>query len=132
MVSIEEDIQKIAKTLKDIEEVSFAILFGSLSRGEQHKFSDIDVAVYITKDVSIRTLLDALLILSRPIDLKILNDAPPLFRLRVLKEGEVLFIKDDELYERFVYETLVEALDFKETYYRILKEVSEAISNGVQ
>jgi len=77
-------------------------------------------------------LLDALPILSRPIDLKILNDAPPLFQLRVLKEGEVLFFKDDELYERFVYETLVEALDFKETYYRILKEVSEAILNGVQ
>ncbi|MEM3466166.1 MAG: hypothetical protein QW566_06810, partial [Candidatus Jordarchaeales archaeon] len=86
---------------------------------------------YVSRDLSVRELMDKIPFLERLVDLKILNNAPPLFRLRVLREGKILFAKDESVLKRFIYETLVEALEYKETYERILKRFSERVLHGV-
>lgn len=41
-----------------------------------HKFSDLDIGVYVSRDLSIRELLNQIPLLERLVDLKIPNDAP--------------------------------------------------------
>jgi len=125
------DVDVVSECLRSIDGVEFAIWFGSSCRGRMHKFSDLDVGVYVSRDLSVRELMDKIPFLERLVDLKILNNAPPLFRLRVLREGKILFAKDESVLKRFIYETLVEALEYKETYERILKRFSERVLHGV-
>jgi len=125
-----ELIERISKSLQDVDGVEFAILFGSHARGTNHKFSDIDIGVYLSKKVSLRQLLRYLPILKKPIDLKILNDTPPLFRLKVLREGKILFVKDENILKNFIYNTLVEALEYRETYEKILRIFSRRVLYG--
>lgn len=125
------DVEVVSECLRSVDGVEFAILFGSSCRGRTHKFSDLDVGVYVSRSLSVRELLDRIPLLERPVDLKILNDAPPLFRLRVLREGKILFVKDERVLKRFVYETLVEALEYKETYEEMLKRFSERVLHGI-
>ena len=54
------------------------------------------------------------------VDLKVLNDAPPIFRYRVIRDGVLLLCRDEKLHEDFVFHTLVEALEFIEVHRKLL------------
>jgi len=118
-------IDVVSKALEKQCNVLFAYLYGSYARGEAHKFSDLDVAVYL-KEFTIKNYLDLFSVIPTSvnveIDLRALNNAPPLFRYRVIKEGRLLFVKDKKALEKFVYETLIEALEIKETISSIERE----------
>ena len=74
-------------------------------------------------------ILGALEIKGREIDLRILNNAPPLFRYRVIKDGILLFCRDEKLHEEFVFRTLIEALEYIDTFRKIL--LSMVYSNDI-
>ena len=117
--------QKVVKCLQQEENVIFAYLFGSYARKEQHPFSDIDIAVYLKKythDEYLRLFRILARELDFDFDLVILNKAPPLLRHKVISEGILLFCEDLNVHYNFVFRTLVEALDFKETYNIIINE----------
>lgn len=115
-------METIKSTLLAFDDILFAYLYGSFARGNKHKFSDIDIAVYLRNPNAKRYLniLGALEIKGREIDLRILNNSPPLFRYRVIKDGILLFCRDEKLYEEFVFRTLIEALEYIDTFRRIL------------
>ena len=52
-------IEKIRNSLEKNPNVIFAYLYGSIARGTTHKFSDIDIAVYL-KDASTEKFLELL------------------------------------------------------------------------
>ncbi len=52
-------IGKIRNSLEKDPNVIFAYLFGSVARGTTHRFSDIDIAVYL-KDASTEKFLELL------------------------------------------------------------------------
>ena len=124
-------IRIIAEELRKVKGVEFAFLFGSFSRGKVHKFSDIDIGVYLSKEIPLRELLKHIPISDIPVDLKILNDSSPLFRLRVLKEGQLLFVKNEKILKDFIYDTLVKALEYKEIYERLIKKFSKRVLYGL-
>ena len=55
-------------------------------------------------------------------DVRVLNDAAPLFRYNVVREGKLLFVKDKGIHETFVYDTLVSALELRETLTNMREE----------
>jgi len=121
-INIEELVESLTRALLKFDDIVFAYLYGSFARGEYHKFSDVDIAIYLKK-TSAKIYLDilgAIKIDGLEIDLKILNDAPPLFRYRVIKEGILLLCRDEELHENFVFHTLVEALEFIEDFRKLM------------
>jgi len=128
LVEKNERIKKICDIFKNIlkkeDYVVFAYLYGSIARGESHKYSDVDLAVFLKEPLkNYRKLLYLITLIKLrgvEIDVRVLNNAPPLFRYNVIKEGIILVDKDTKLREEFVYRTLVEALDIKESieYYR--------------
>jgi len=106
---------KIKSLLFKHNEVQFAYLFGSYSKGEYTDNSDVDIAVYLT-DTSLDSRLEvhhALeVLLKKKVDLVVLNDVKNMFLLEaILKDGIVL--KDAEERAFFEVEKNHAIIDFK-------------------
>ncbi len=113
-LSLEEKLkilEKIREELEKHEEIKLAIVYGSFLKS--YPFRDIDIAVYVVTD---RDLLDYKFELeeklenkiSYPVDIAILNEAPPWFVRKVLKEGKILIQKQPLLAEKLYLKALDE------------------------
>jgi predicted nucleotidyltransferase len=107
---------RLADRLSRIEHVRFGLLFGSRAAGRADSGSDWDVAVYLSPELTPRQRLDARLQLIAdleevgPVDVVILNDAPPLVAQRAL-QGRRLLTRDASAYVRYFVKTLAAAGD---------------------
>ncbi|WP_346765908.1 nucleotidyltransferase domain-containing protein [Thermococcus sp. 9N3] len=113
----DEVIKALIEFLMEKEEIIFAYLHGSFLEGEFYR--DIDVAVYVdpekVKDFlsyELKLAVELELLLKYPVDVRVLNDAPPAFRYRVL-HGKLLFTRDEEKWLEFYDLTVREYLDFR-------------------
>ncbi|MDI6811241.1 MAG: nucleotidyltransferase domain-containing protein [archaeon] len=122
----EEIKRRIVDVLEKRTEILFAYLHGSFL---EENFRDIDAAIYVTELDDKRDVLAYELGLERvleeairfPIDVRILNAAPLAFRFKVIKDGILLFSKDERVRCDFESLTLVEHHDFaihEEAYRR--------------
>jgi len=101
-----------------------AYLFGSYARGIQTINSDIDIAILL-RDIP-EEMLDYYLdliselskILTREVDLIILNTAPPLLKYQVIRHGRLIHCKDEEARIKFEARTQDEYLDFSRAMER--------------
>jgi len=113
----------IRRAIEARREIEFALLFGSRAADAARPDSDWDVAIHCASDVSasaraaLREDLVAALAPAVPVDVVVLNDAPPLLAHRAL-EGRTLLVRDRRSYVRFFVRTLAMAGD--EAYYRDL------------
>lgn len=118
-------VEKVGECLERSSNVLFAYIYGSYAKERANRFSDLDIAVYL-RDKGHEKFMELLAKLpvevNVEIDVRVLNDAPPLFRYNVIKEGKPLFIKDRSVQENFVYDTLVSALELKETLTRMKED----------
>ena len=116
--------EELARGLRDEPTVRLAWLFGSRARGTERRDSDVDVAVLVddacaggaatVKDTYFRlipTMTGA--VRSDLIHLVILNDAPPLLRHRVIRDGILLYARSEVERVRFVRRTLRDYLDME-------------------
>ena len=98
-----ELVTRLTRALEPREEILEAYLFGSRARGDAHRHSDVDVAVYIDETRAdagpfgyqadlITHLMDALA--TNAVDVVVLNRAPILLYHRVLRDGIRLFSRD--------------------------------------
>jgi len=90
------------------EDVPFAYLFGSYSRGKQKEDSDIDIAVYlsgISEDKFFECKLDFKTeleeIFKKPVDVVIMNSAPPLLNHEIFKDGILIKNADPSFLSEF-------------------------------
>lgn len=97
--SLREKFDSSREDLVDLfnrgDEVKLAYLFGSVSRGDEGSLSDIDIAIYLDKDsdfgkVEMR-LLSRISEFFDDFDLVVLNEASPLMKYNVVKDGEVIY-----------------------------------------
>ncbi|MEM3562386.1 MAG: nucleotidyltransferase domain-containing protein [Candidatus Jordarchaeaceae archaeon] len=118
-------VEKVGACLEANCNVVFAYVYGSYARGMAGRFSDLDIAVFLRDSGHQRymELLSELPVdIDVEVDVRVLNDAPPLFRYNVIREGKLLFVKDKGVHEDFVYDTLVTALELRETLGRMREE----------
>ena len=96
-------VTRLTRALETRVEILDAYLFGSQARGDAHRQSDVDVAVYIDKSLAdeghwgyraelTTALMDALG--TNDVDVVVLNQAPPLLYHRVLRDGVLLVTRD--------------------------------------
>ena len=92
--------------------VGLAYLYGSTVSGFTHPFSDVDIALIVDDPISSRERRHLLLRLPvdlanscdiRNADVRIINDAPLVFRGKVVTEGIVVYARTDD--ERVEFET---------------------------
>ncbi len=113
-ISNEEKLKianEIVKKLYKIREVIAIILFGSQATGKARSDSDVDIAVMTkTNDDKIRSKIiregDEIVQVSH------FNTLPLEIQFRVIKEGKVLFCKDEDELKNQVKKTILRYLDF--------------------
>lgn len=120
-LSKEEIIERLTQLFSGREEIVLGYLFGSYAEDKVHKFSDVDVAVYV-KDLPkekasdykfdfIGELNSALR--SDEVDLVVMNIAPPTLRNHILKHGLLLKCTDEAFRRRYLIKTYKEYEDAK-------------------
>ena len=126
------DIKRIIGFFRDREEVSALYIFGSAAKGKGTNESDIDVAVLINDRKRGKQTFESLRktyygispkLSSRPLDIVILNTAPPFLKYRIIRTGEVLFDKNRKLRVRFKANALIEYFDYQPIEAICLKAV---------
>ena len=132
---IEHDIESLipllVKRLQKEKDVIFAYIFGSRARGKATALSDVDIALFVDKASFspdrklelIELLID--LLKTDEIDLVILNDAAPSIVHSVVKDGRLLFSRDEKRRVKFIAQAQKEYMDmeyYRRKYFNKLKE----------
>lgn len=109
----------IISTLKRKIGIVAVILFGSQTKHEQRRDSDVDIAILfrhrnIPNAIQIVELKEELSnALSTEVDIICLNNASPIICMQVFKNGVTLIMSDKLKYDRFVLKSLAEYADLK-------------------
>jgi len=110
-------------------EVLAVMLYGSTARGGASAASDIDVCLVLTPARCAAAQMSAKrleYLQEVELDVQVFQQLPVYIRRRVLKEGRVLFVRDeDQLYE-LAFRTIQAFEDFRPRYQAYLDEVSRA------
>jgi predicted nucleotidyltransferase len=99
-MSTEDKIDRIGTLFARIPQIKFAYIFGSCGRGDYGPASDIDVAVFLDRRLSLFAfrlrLIETMMreLGTERFDLIILNNAPPVLKYEVVRQG--LVIKEDK------------------------------------
>jgi hypothetical protein len=119
-ISLEQLRQSIERLVQGRPEIQLVCLFGSRARNQVLKTSDYDIAVLLesTPDDLSRYKLDLVndLILdlrTDAVDVVILNQAPPLLKMTVYRDAQILFAATSAAWPRFAVRTLQEYEDTK-------------------
>lgn len=110
--------------------ILFAVLYGSAAEGAP--FHDLDIALFldrtkapISQDWELECRIAAALteLLPFPIDVRVINEAPLLFRYSV-STGIPLVVRDQEQYFQFLEHTWDRYLDFKPVAMQYIREMA--------
>ncbi len=123
----------VGRTLDEDSRVQVAYLFGSRSRRTDTAQSDIDIAVLLSRLPE--NMLDCFLdltdrlseTLGDGVDLVILNTASPLLRHLVIRDGKVIYSRDDKARIEFEANALREYMDLSRLRDRYDEAIKEEI-----
>ncbi len=94
-------INELSRYYHDKTEVLFGYLFGSYVQNRNHDGSDIDIGIYLTNNngeqnyqYKLNETIKLQEMFNRSIDLIIINEAPPLLRHEIFRQG-ILFKDQD-------------------------------------
>lgn len=115
----EKNLKDISKILKQEDEIEFAYLYGSHAKNIETMKSDVDIGIFVKKinNFNYKTLAKISSKIEKKIgleiDLRILNNRNITFLHQVIKDGKLIFVRNDP--ERIRFETKVydKYLDFK-------------------
>jgi predicted nucleotidyltransferase len=120
--------EKFVENLKRDKDVLAVMIFGSYSRGEERKESDIDVCIILKehgkaskKEMNYMSLVD-----DEKVQVHVFQNLPIFIRIRVLKEGKTIFCKDEDMLYDIAFNTIKEFEDFKRHYKEYLDGVLNA------
>jgi predicted nucleotidyltransferase len=126
----------MAAILSQQEDVVAAYLFGSVARGQARPASDVDVAVLLDLERSPLEQVERQLDLTealgatanRPVQITMLNRAPPILIYQVLRDGLLLYERDTQ--ERIAFE--VRAIRIYLDLKPMLEFLSERLLSRIQ
>ncbi|MDQ7839642.1 MAG: nucleotidyltransferase domain-containing protein [bacterium] len=103
------------------------VLFGSAARGQAGAGSDLDVCLVLSPTGGADALERRLHYLSRhDVDLQVFQSLPLAMRSRILKEGRVLFVRDEDALYTLARRTIAAFEDFRHIHKMYLDAVLHA------
>ena len=127
-------ISTISTILKRYDFIDFALLFGSYANGKSYHISDIDIAVYLSKEVDIFELGYIIAELEesfhKKIDFVVLNGLHkknPKLCYNIYANHKIIFIDNKEAYEIFKLDSLREYEDMRYIYDMFEKDMRERL-----
>lgn len=127
MKSVEHLAGRLRERLEPELDIQFAYLFGSSARGSDGPLSDVDIAALIADGSDLHSRHLALIASvagvagDREVGVVILNTAPPALGFRVLRDGVLLFSRDEPTRIEHWVRTVDRYLDM-EPFRRTLEE----------
>ncbi|MCD6521485.1 nucleotidyltransferase domain-containing protein [Candidatus Calescamantes bacterium] len=129
-------LSELKERLEKEKDIIFAYIIGSYAKGKRCPLSDFDIAVYIENNqeifdrkISLNSLITDIL-KTDEVDLIILNEASPLFIHHSLRNGKLLFSKDEKKRISFLVKNLKEYFDMQYYYERFKKGILKRIEEG--
>ena len=124
---VESALRALVAQAEDDRDVLAVILFGSQARGEAGLGSDVDVCVVLeagapTGLTASHKRLDYTG--GRDLDVKVFQQLPLYIRSRILKEGRVLFVRDEDRLYDLAFRTARAFEDFRPYYQAYLDAVT--------
>lgn len=130
-------LERLRQAAASLPEVRLAVLFGSMARGQATRRSDVDLGVSVEPDTSAvrrRATVELERAVGRSLDIVFLEDAPPLLRFEISKDGVLLFQNEDHLWTDFKARAMVEWWDWKPLAKRIeeaaIRRLREKVKHG--
>ncbi|MEW6426066.1 MAG: nucleotidyltransferase domain-containing protein [Bacillota bacterium] len=129
-------VGNLRKVVERFGFVELAYLFGSFVRGEV--YHDLDLGLVLNESLSLKERWPYALKVAGeaekaikyavPVDVRLLNEAPPKFSYQVLKTGRLLFARSEAVRIRYEKEIMLAYLDFQETDRWFDAKLLEAVS----
>ncbi|MBS3079150.1 nucleotidyltransferase domain-containing protein [Candidatus Pacearchaeota archaeon] len=130
---MEKLIENILKKAKEDKKVLAVALFGSKARKEPNK--DIDICIILNKkhdNLEMSNIIISYLgIAKEKVDLSIFQQLPLYIRMRILKEGKILMVKNESALYDLAFSTIKEFDSYKKLYYMYLKEVGNGSRKNI-
>ncbi len=123
--AVTEQTDKIIEMAKKDKKVIAVVLFGSHARKEAMAESDIDVCLILQnpENSSEKRIEYAL---SDKLDVQAFQALPMYIKMRILKEGKIMFCRNEKALYEIALKTIREFEDYKKFYYGYM----EAMVNG--
>src|SRR6185295_18177915 len=130
-------LESLRQSASSIPEVRLAVLFGSMARGKATLRSDVDLGVSAEPNTSVvrfkvRSELERAA--GRSVDIVFLEDAPPLLRFEISRDGVLLFQRQDDLWRRFKERAMVDWWDWapfaKQIEEAAIRRLRDKVENG--
>lgn len=124
-----QELGSLVRKAREDPEVLAVMVFGSAARGEAGPKSDVDVCLVLVPEIRDRERaaqkrLEYLAESPENLDIQIFQLLPLYVRHRVLKEGQVLFSRDEDALYELAFATIRAFEDFKHVYREYLEEVA--------
>lgn len=138
-LKLDEHTDALQQYFASLEGVVLAYLFGSHARGQAWAQSDVDVAVLLQGNPDQDTCFDMRLEVigglmevldTNDVDVLILNQAPPALGYAVLRDGILIFGRDEQTRIEFYLQTVNAYLDFKPVLKRHERAILERARRG--
>jgi predicted nucleotidyltransferase len=129
---IKIELNKLIEKADQDEDILAVFLFGSSVRERETSKSDVDIclimnpetqAAYQKKLISSQKRLDYLK--DFLFDIHIFQQLPLYIRKRILQEGKILFVRDEDMLYEIAFRTAQAYEDFKHIYQDYLKEIAD-------
>lgn len=127
------DLEKSLDVLRSSDFVHSVILFGSAARGEAGPGSDLDLCVVVNPGAEVnlgeRLRLEAEL--PNSVDLSLFHELPVHVRMRVLRDGNIIYTRDIEHVHELIKITDLEYPRYREFlkkyHARVLEKVEKRL-----
>ena len=115
---------KLKTFFENQQDIDLVYHFGSSLTGKQHEESDLDIAILFSEQPGPDRILQLVEQLSdlftREVDLGVLNNASPIFRMQVISKGKNIYFSNSKIKSNFDICTVNEYDDL--SYYRHIQE----------
>jgi predicted nucleotidyltransferase len=112
-------LDAVSTLLADDSRVAYAIVFGSAGRAQLGPNSDLDIALGLAAGSTLGVLEMGALAArledaaGRPVDLILLDEAPPALAYRVFRDGQAVAVRDPSVLAARKARAILEYLDFQ-------------------
>ncbi len=121
----------VQAALRTDPDVSLAVAFGSSARGTASRSSDLDIGVEGVPPSRLPALAVSLSRLAgRDVDLIQLEDAPPLLRFEIARDGVLLAERIEGLWPAFQARAMVDWWDWAPSARRFAEAAMSRLSSG--
>ncbi len=130
-------LELLRERLADLPDVRLAAAFGSVARGEERPGSDLDLALLLDTDsLPERWEIEAVLgrAAGREVDFVYMNEAPPLLRFEIARDGVLLLERSPGDWSDFKARAMIDWWDWAPTAEMItetiLRRQKEKLARG--